>query len=447
MSETTHRLKLPYIMPSQAQKHVTHNEALRMLDAVVHLVVDAFGTNDPPASPQAGEQYMVGESPTGDWFDHGNEIAVFIDGAWIFFEPRDGWMAWSKPEGQLVVYTGDAWEPVANGATQDFTKLGINADASEYERLVVQSSSVLLNHDGSDQRTKLNKAGSSNTASLVFQSGYSGRAEFGLPGEDDFQIKVSDDGNDWHQAMRVNSSNGEVSFPASGVALSADIFSNLLPDSGRFNLTAEQHSIYSTTPVSPTYLKTQNSASISFPHKFVHNNSTFGGSGAALNPVVEDLITTIYGPDGVRYGPEFWCMKIDAGDGTSYPKTINGEQYYYSTLVKNSPRPLKYTTGFFVRAMSEKLAIRPPFGDVEQLLRNGEAAIYGTSDVVVSPQDGWTYFEIQIARSDLSYDLSDMAVLFSNPGSAFFALPRVLPGWVTIGSKVAIVPNDQVFGS
>ena len=37
--DQTPNLKLPYIMPSQAQKHVTHNEALRFLDAVVHLSV------------------------------------------------------------------------------------------------------------------------------------------------------------------------------------------------------------------------------------------------------------------------------------------------------------------------------------------------------------------------------------------------------------------------
>jgi hypothetical protein len=34
--DQTPNLKLPYILPSQAQKHVTHNEALRLLDAVVH---------------------------------------------------------------------------------------------------------------------------------------------------------------------------------------------------------------------------------------------------------------------------------------------------------------------------------------------------------------------------------------------------------------------------
>ena len=35
MSDITTHLLLPYILASQAQKHVTHNEALRLLDAMV----------------------------------------------------------------------------------------------------------------------------------------------------------------------------------------------------------------------------------------------------------------------------------------------------------------------------------------------------------------------------------------------------------------------------
>ena len=32
MSDTTTHLGLPYLLAAQAQKHVTHNEALRLLD-------------------------------------------------------------------------------------------------------------------------------------------------------------------------------------------------------------------------------------------------------------------------------------------------------------------------------------------------------------------------------------------------------------------------------
>ena len=40
-------LSLPYILPAQAQKHVTHNEALRMLDLLVQLVVTSRQVTTP----------------------------------------------------------------------------------------------------------------------------------------------------------------------------------------------------------------------------------------------------------------------------------------------------------------------------------------------------------------------------------------------------------------
>jgi hypothetical protein len=39
MSDATTRLLLPYILAAQAQKHVTHNEALQILDGLVQLSV------------------------------------------------------------------------------------------------------------------------------------------------------------------------------------------------------------------------------------------------------------------------------------------------------------------------------------------------------------------------------------------------------------------------
>ncbi|MEK1894771.1 MAG: hypothetical protein AAAB20_16100 [Rhizobium sp.] len=37
MSDQTNNRALPYILPSQAGQHVTHNEALQRLDAIVQL--------------------------------------------------------------------------------------------------------------------------------------------------------------------------------------------------------------------------------------------------------------------------------------------------------------------------------------------------------------------------------------------------------------------------
>ncbi len=72
-----------------------------------------------------------------------------------------------------------------------------------------------------DLRYKLNKEGSAGTLSLLFQDSYSGRAEIGLVGDDDFCIKVSPDGAVWNDALRIDRSTGTVAFPAGAASPTA----------------------------------------------------------------------------------------------------------------------------------------------------------------------------------------------------------------------------------
>ena len=55
MTDTSSNLKLPFILPSQAQKHVTHNEALQILDALVQLTAISSSRSVPPASAQEAD--------------------------------------------------------------------------------------------------------------------------------------------------------------------------------------------------------------------------------------------------------------------------------------------------------------------------------------------------------------------------------------------------------
>ena len=59
MSDATTHLLLPYILAAQAQKHVTHNEALRLLDGLVQLSVLDRDLTAPPGSPADGDRYIV----------------------------------------------------------------------------------------------------------------------------------------------------------------------------------------------------------------------------------------------------------------------------------------------------------------------------------------------------------------------------------------------------
>lgn len=64
---STHNLDLPYIVSGQAKKHVTHNDAIRMLDAVVQLSVVSTIINEPPVTPNEVDRYIVGAAAIGAW--------------------------------------------------------------------------------------------------------------------------------------------------------------------------------------------------------------------------------------------------------------------------------------------------------------------------------------------------------------------------------------------
>lgn len=208
MTQSSHRLALPYIAPSQAQKHVTHNEALRQLDRVVQLVLSGQGTL-PPTAPLPGEIHSVTAGATGAWAGQDGKLAVAEDGAWVFIEPGEGWLA-TQPDNDLpLIHRSGVWSPVA-WPTDNLGPLGVNTTADTTNRLSVASDAVLFSHDGAGHQLKVNKAAASDTASLLFQSNWSGRAEMGLAGGDDFTVKVSADGSAWTEALKVVAAGGEV---------------------------------------------------------------------------------------------------------------------------------------------------------------------------------------------------------------------------------------------
>lgn len=107
----TPNLALPYILASQAQKHVTHNEAIRTLDCLVQVAVESRGLAAPPPAPVDGTRFVVAASATGDWDGQSGKIAAFQDGAWDFYEPKEGWTAWVADEHTLVIYAASTWTP------------------------------------------------------------------------------------------------------------------------------------------------------------------------------------------------------------------------------------------------------------------------------------------------------------------------------------------------
>ena len=106
---TTPNLSLPELVASQAQPHLTLNNALRRLDALVQASVISQ-TNTPPGTPAEGDRYIVGSSPTGAWAGHAGEIATLIGGGWTFTVPAAGWFVYNQGAGDY--YSCDGGSPL-----------------------------------------------------------------------------------------------------------------------------------------------------------------------------------------------------------------------------------------------------------------------------------------------------------------------------------------------
>jgi hypothetical protein len=200
MADETINLSLPYILSAQAQKHVTHNEALRRLDGLVQLVIQTQ-TATPPGSPTEGNCFAIAASPTGAWSGKAGKLALFEDGGWTFLTPRTGWIGWFADAARQKIWSGSGWVDLF--AASSIPQLGINASADTTNRLSVSAPATLLNHAGAGHQLKLNKNAAGDTLSLLYQSNWSGRAEMGLAGTDDFEIKVSADGSTWATALKT----------------------------------------------------------------------------------------------------------------------------------------------------------------------------------------------------------------------------------------------------
>jgi len=218
MSDTTLTLGLPLIQPAQAQKHVTHNEALARLDTLAQPVARSRTLTAAPAEAEDGDTHIVAAGATGDWAGQDGAIAVMQGGAWHFIAPAQGWLCWIVDEAAQAVFDGSAWSAVEIPAAETLQRLGIATSATAQNPLATAGPGTLLSHAGDDHRLAINKATPGDTASLLFQTSFSGRAEIGLTGNDDLHVRVSPDGSAFQTAMVVDSDSGQVSFPAGGGA-------------------------------------------------------------------------------------------------------------------------------------------------------------------------------------------------------------------------------------
>jgi len=216
----TPRLGLALLAAAQAQKHVTHNDALASLDGLVQASVLASDVATPPAIPNEGDAYLVPTTPvaSGAFAGQALNLAFFINGAWRFMVPQSGWLVFVRATSSFVVFYGGLWHGLDDCARSfaNLQRVGLGTTADSYNRFAVKANAgyfaALSTGEGGsgDFRLTLNKAQSGNTVSCLYQTNWSGRAEIGLTGDDCWRVKVSSDGTLWQDVLVADPSTAAV---------------------------------------------------------------------------------------------------------------------------------------------------------------------------------------------------------------------------------------------
>lgn len=113
---TTPKFGIPDLADQQANAETTHNDAVRLLEAMASRVIIDRDLSTPPGSPSDGDAYIVKPSGTGDWASQDNKIAVFITDTWKFITQAEGNSLYLQDENVDVLWNGSAW--IAYGGLQ-----------------------------------------------------------------------------------------------------------------------------------------------------------------------------------------------------------------------------------------------------------------------------------------------------------------------------------------
>ena len=213
------RLDLPYLAAGQLQKHVTLNQALTRLDALAQTAVVSRTLATQPDDPDDGALYILPAAPAGPvWsaWSPGDLVRAEL-GGWTRVPAPEGTLAVVLDEECLIVRRDDGWSPFP-ARLEGLERLGLNTAADADNPFAARLNTALWTArstaDGGDGDLRLtfNKDGASDVLSLLFHSGYGGRAELGLIGDDDLTLKVSPDGETWREALRIDRDDARVWF-------------------------------------------------------------------------------------------------------------------------------------------------------------------------------------------------------------------------------------------
>ena len=112
---STPNLKLETVPSNSLQPSIPINDALQLIDALLHLVIVDKDLSKPPTTTDAdiGKRWIVAASPTDAWTGHEKEIALCTGtNQWRLIPPREGMRGWVSDEGKEYRYAGGDWKVI-----------------------------------------------------------------------------------------------------------------------------------------------------------------------------------------------------------------------------------------------------------------------------------------------------------------------------------------------
>ena len=104
------RFQIPFLAAGQVQKELTHNEAVERIGMLLCPIVEGLPQADPPASPDIGSCYLVGDGAPGEWQGEDGAIACFTAAGWRFVAPIEGLSVVAKSSGEALQWRSGEWE-------------------------------------------------------------------------------------------------------------------------------------------------------------------------------------------------------------------------------------------------------------------------------------------------------------------------------------------------